>query len=96
MTDKEWKYCPECGSEQTHCEEGKHKECTICYQEWWSDCDYSDVVKINLAKRNIQNDRQAKMIVRLTDLLKAAVVVLEEEGYHRHAKRFETELGEDQ
>lgn len=45
-----WSYCPECGCEELHHEEGEHKQCASCHQEWFSDIDYSDVVRGNLAK----------------------------------------------
>ena len=45
-----WIYCPECGSEEIHYEEGGHKQCANCHQEWFSDIDYSDVVQSNLSK----------------------------------------------
>lgn len=44
-----WSYCPECGSEELHHEEGMHKQCGNCHQEWFSDIDYSDVVQHNLS-----------------------------------------------
>ena len=43
-----WSYCPECGSFDVRYEEGSHKQCAICFQEWFSDIDYSDVVQQNL------------------------------------------------
>lgn len=45
-----WSYCPECGCEELHHEAGEHKQCANCYQEWFSDIDYSDVVRGNLQK----------------------------------------------
>ena len=45
-----WSYCPECGCEELHHEEGEHKQCANCLQEWFSDIDYSEVVRGNLAK----------------------------------------------
>lgn len=45
-----WMYCPECGCEELRHEEGEHKQCTNCYQEWFSDIDYSEVVRGNLEK----------------------------------------------
>jgi len=45
-----WRYCPECGSEELHHEEGEHKQCANCHQEWFSDIDYSEVVRGNLQK----------------------------------------------
>ena len=43
-----WAYCPECGSLDVRHEEGSHKQCATCFQEWFSDIDYSDVVQQNL------------------------------------------------
>ena len=43
-----WTYCPECGSFDVRHEEGSHKQCAVCFQEWFSDIDYSDVVQQNL------------------------------------------------
>lgn len=43
-----WAYCPECGSEEIHHEEGAHKQCAECHQEWFSDLDYTDVVRKHL------------------------------------------------
>lgn len=45
-----WSYCPECGCEELHHEVGEHKQCANCHQEWFSDIDYSDVVRGNLQK----------------------------------------------
>ena len=45
-----WSYCPECGCEEMHHEEGEHKQCANCHQEWFSDIDYSEVVRGNLEK----------------------------------------------
>jgi hypothetical protein len=44
----EWAFCPECGSEEIRYEEGRHKQCANCGQEWFSDLDYRDVVAKNL------------------------------------------------
>ena len=41
-------YCPECGSLDVRYEDGNHKQCASCAQEWFSDIDYSDVVRQNL------------------------------------------------
>lgn len=43
----EWKFCPECGSDEIHHEEGNHKQCKECHQEWFSNLDYYDVVAKN-------------------------------------------------
>ena len=43
-----WMYCPECGSLDVRYEDGNHKQCASCAQEWFSDIDYSDVVRQNL------------------------------------------------
>lgn len=45
-----WSYCPECGSEEIHYQEGNHKQCARCHQEWFSDIDYTETVMGNLAK----------------------------------------------
>lgn len=45
-----WSYCPECGCEELHHEQGEHKQCANCRQEWFSDIDYSEVVRGNLEK----------------------------------------------
>lgn len=45
---KSWGYCPECGEMEIHYERGNHKQCAKCYQEWFSDIDYSEVVRGNL------------------------------------------------
>ena len=47
---EDWTYCPECGSDEIGHEEGDHKQCGRCGQEWFSDIDYSDVVQKNLAR----------------------------------------------
>lgn len=44
----EWEYCPECGSYEVSYEEGIHKQCADCSQEWFSDVDYTDVVRSHL------------------------------------------------
>ena len=57
VRSKEWGYCPECGSEEIHYQEGRHKQCANCYQEYFSHIDYSKTVKENLhdlfAKANV-------------------------------------------
>lgn len=45
-----WTYCPECGSDDVRHEEGDHKQCAKCRQEWFADIDYTDVVRGHLAK----------------------------------------------
>lgn len=45
-----WHFCPECGSDQIRHEEGRHKQCAVCHQEWFSDTDYTAEVQINLGK----------------------------------------------
>lgn len=45
-----WTYCPECGSKSLHHQEGEHKQCAVCHQEWFSDIDYSETVRGNLEK----------------------------------------------
>lgn len=47
---KPWGYCPECGCEEPRFGEGPHKQCARCYQEWFTDIDYSEVVRCNLQK----------------------------------------------
>lgn len=46
-----WTYCPECGCKEVRHEEGDHKECAECHQEWFADIDYTDVVRENLSTR---------------------------------------------
>ena len=48
---KEWSYCPECGSEYVRHHEGEHKQCANCHQEWFSDIDYTDVVRKHLSSK---------------------------------------------
>ena len=48
-----WDYCPECGSlKHSHFNgyDDTHRYCVECNQEWHTDIDYSDVVKVNLRK----------------------------------------------
>lgn len=63
-----WEYCPECGCEQVHHEEGDHKQCADCYQEWFADMDYSDVVRVHLGGK--YRDKDA-VIERLNNELAA-------------------------
>jgi hypothetical protein len=63
-----WEYCPECGSEQIHYEEGDHKQCADCYQEWFADMDYSHVVRVHLGGKY---QDKAAVIERLNDELAA-------------------------
>ena len=58
-----WSYCPECGCEELHHEEGEHKQCANCHQEWFSDIDYSEVVRGNLAR--LKADQTAPVAVVL-------------------------------
>lgn len=45
---KEWTYCPECGSTKLHHQEGKHRQCGDCGQEYFTDIDYTKVVQEHL------------------------------------------------
>ena len=51
-----WNSCPECGSSEIAHEEGDHKQCAGCGQEWFSDINYSSVVQKNLARLYIRSD----------------------------------------
>lgn len=51
-----WRYCPECGSDEVRHQEGEHKQCAACHQEWFSDIDYSDTVRVHLAGKYIDKD----------------------------------------
>lgn len=51
-----WAYCPECGCEDVRHEEGEHKQCAQCHQEWFSSVDYSDVVRKHLSGKYIDKD----------------------------------------
>lgn len=51
VTVKAWDFCPECGSEEIHHEESNHKQCAVCHQEWWTDVDYTEVVRKYLSER---------------------------------------------
>lgn len=53
-----WTYCPECGSDEVRHQEGEHKQCARCHQEWFSDIDYTDVVRGHLATRPAQTEQQ--------------------------------------
>lgn len=57
---RKWEFCPECGSEDLHHQEGTHKQCGRCHQEYWSDIDYSDVVRGHLAKLQPLQQRLAE------------------------------------
>ncbi|UQI33044.1 hypothetical protein M3M50_10575 [Pseudomonas bijieensis] len=58
-----WSYCPECGCEELHHEEGEHKQCANCHQEWFSDIDYSKVVRGNLAKRKAEQPAPVAVVM---------------------------------
>lgn len=63
MTNKtEWTYCPECGCEDVRHEEGEHKQCASCHQEWFSSVDYSDVVRKHLSGKYIDKDAQIERL----------------------------------
>lgn len=66
-----WSYCPECGSQKLHHEEGEHKQCANCHQEWFSDIDYSEVVRGNLEK--LKSSPPAPVTVAMVELLKRVV-----------------------
>lgn len=51
-----WGYCPECGCEDIHHQDGEHKQCASCHQEWFSSIDYSDVVREHLSGKYIDKD----------------------------------------
>lgn len=58
----EWAYCPECGCEELHHEQGEHKQCANCYQEWFSSVDYSDVVRKHLSGKYIDKDAEIERL----------------------------------
>ncbi|MNF33083.1 hypothetical protein D3C85_448550 [compost metagenome] len=63
MTNKtEWAYCPECGSEDVRHEEGEHKQCASCHQEWFSSVDYSDVIRKHLSGKYIDKDAEIERL----------------------------------
>jgi hypothetical protein len=73
-----WSYCPECGCEDLHHEHGVHKQCANCYQEWFSDIDYLEVVRGNLEKLKASQPAPVSLVLpeRMTwagahDLLQA-------------------------
>ena len=89
-----WGYCPECGEVKIHHQEGNHKQCAACYQEWFSDLDYSETVHSNLsalflAKRSsaLALEALAGEVERLTMEAKTATTLLEAEKWSRaHVK----------
>lgn len=64
MTAQQWGYCPECGSAEIRHEEGEHKQCANCLQEWFSDIDYSDVVAKHLTGRYRDKDEIIERLER--------------------------------
>lgn len=56
-----WRYCPECGSTINRvlldCGQENHYQCEKCYQEWFSDVDYSECVSANLGILHTENER---------------------------------------
>lgn len=58
----EWTFCPECGSEEVRYEEGRHKQCAACGQEWFSDLNYVDVVQKNLCRLTAERDEYAQAV----------------------------------
>lgn len=57
-----WSYCPECGSEHVQHHEGEYKQCADCYQEWFSDIDYTNVVRKHLAGKFRDKDAEIKRL----------------------------------
>lgn len=73
MTNKtEWTYCPECGCEDVRHEEGDHKQCASCHQEWFSSVDYSDVVRKHLSGKYIDKDEQIDRLRQDLELTRLA------------------------
>lgn len=66
-----WRYCPECGSEELHHECGEHKQCKKCHQEWFSDIDYSEVVRGNLQK--LKAEQPAPVAVVIPEILHSTI-----------------------
>ena len=75
-----WSYCPECGCEETHHEEGKHKQCANCHQEWFSDIDYSEVVRGNLQK--LKAEQPAPVFAVIPDVDRLAQIIRKVDGSH--------------
>jgi hypothetical protein len=76
-----WAYCPECGSQDLHHEEGEHKQCAKCYQEWFSDIDYSEVVRANL---EVMSRRAERAEVELAAARAARTVKVKPLVWERH------------
>lgn len=70
-----WTYCPECGCEEIHHQQGRHKQCAECHQEWFSDLDYSDVVRGHLKK--LKAERPAPVSVVLPERLQQVLKFLD-------------------
>lgn len=41
-------FCPECGSKEYRTLEDKHFQCELCFQEFFEDVDYSDIISSSL------------------------------------------------
>lgn len=62
-----WKFCPECGCEEIHHQEGDRKQCANCHQEWFSDMDYTDVVRTHLAGKFRDKDAVIEAATKRAD-----------------------------
>lgn len=55
--DAKWKYCPECGCDKytmlTRYADSAENNCKECGQIWFTDIDYTDVIKSNLSKTKL-------------------------------------------
>ena len=58
---REWKYCPECGSDNNRRDASlckTHRQCEDCKQEWFTDIDYSSCIKKFLKERSQNGTRK--------------------------------------
>lgn len=83
---KPWNYCPECGCEEIRYGEGPHKQCSRCHQEWFTDIDYSGVVRGNLERLFIaaiepHPDPRDDVIARLVEAVDALEMWDASRGY---------------
>ena len=90
-----WPYRPECGSEKIRHQEGEHKQCAVCHQEWFAGVDYSDFVRKHLSGKYADKDQVIEIL--RAKLAKAEVALkfyAEREHYHFESGNWDTVSGE--
>jgi ribosomal protein L37AE/L43A len=74
-------FCPECGSYEIRRLGIKHLQCERCYQEFFTDVDYTDALAANLSRwYKLKSQREAELIAVIKGLMSALEIEMGDSG----------------